>query len=1044
VKVSPIGWAKMPLTVKVRYKEMMWILLLPILFTLSSATGPKCDKSPENYGSYREPGDAGFQISMSGNPRLYRSGQTYDISLFGVTTEEGDMQPVRKNFINFMIVAESDRLSTDSPQLGTFQLKPTDAMTKFSHRCSHAVEATSAINKEEVSVLWTAPEPGSGCISLKAMVVERPDVWYMDEGSLEYVICEDESPRASVPTILPCYACDEAKYEVIFEGLWSRHTHPKDFPRDEWQTQFSHLIGASHDINYGMWKYGEEATPSLIALAEQGRTRNLEIEMKRYSAHIRSVVKARGLHQRSNIVGRTFAVFRMDKRNHLLSLATKIIPSPDWIVGISMENLCMANGSWVDSRVIDLFPWDAGSRSGVTYQDIGVETMPREAIHRITSCNPPDERSPFFDPSCAHLKPVARIHILKQREYKKQCEGQPQLPLNPSWGNPMAPASDLNNFNEVYSGRGIGPNSPESSGDSDYDDDYGVNLGDNPPPSSVYPSGNQNNCQVDEWTEWSECSSTCGMGSHHRTRSYTHPVGAQRANCKERVFEKKKCQSLQPCQTQRYIEEFEAFHNGDDLDAYSSPWSRGIATGNLQRPVSQPEVYSGNSYTYGGSVGDSYSSSPQVGNPSEYGDPSSNQYSNNYLAGYEKQEGYPPRSNPPGSSRYNPYRSSGYYGYTYGGYSPSYGQSSSSSIYQGDEVPSCEVTDWGDWSECSATCGPGTKTRNRGYVDRDSNLSCSEDLTESTTCENNCGNSVQPTFSPQVMRQPRPDRRGQRQRRVFHNNDPQCGVADWSDWSPCSVSCGNGYKIRTRLYLIPFVPDRTCEGLRLHQRVECQMHDCLYSSLYDDYESPDSYDDLQDIGQDDLEDTYDFHELEEDEDVLDDGSVVTIYEIQQPKQNFCLDEPRPGRCRGKTSRWYYNATEGNCRQFYYSSCAGNRNNFPSEQQCMDDCHPDERSPINQLQALAQTREEFLNPQPVDCQVSEWGDWSDCSATCGKGWVTRTRTILIEASNGGRRCPRKLTKRKKCRMMPCDTLPPRRWYQGNWRMFQQQRAQDIMA
>jgi hypothetical protein len=59
------------------------------------------------------------------------------------------------------------------------------------------------------------------------MVVERKDIWYMDDGGLTYTICEDDSPLASAPLVEPCCACDEAKYEVIFEGLWSRHTHPK-------------------------------------------------------------------------------------------------------------------------------------------------------------------------------------------------------------------------------------------------------------------------------------------------------------------------------------------------------------------------------------------------------------------------------------------------------------------------------------------------------------------------------------------------------------------------------------------------------------------------------------------------------------------------------------------------------------------------------------------------------------------------------------------------------------------------------------------------
>merc|ERR1719211_872604 len=156
-------------------------------------------------------------------------------------------------------------------------------MSKFSHKCSHAVMATSALSKEEVKVKWFAPvkdesRPSSGpsCIQLKAMVVERNDYWFMDDGALTYQICEDESPMASSPIVEPCKACDEAKYEVIFEGQWSRHTHPKDFPSNEWQTSFSHLIGASHSVEYNLWKIGEPSSESLRQLAERGDTKSLE------------------------------------------------------------------------------------------------------------------------------------------------------------------------------------------------------------------------------------------------------------------------------------------------------------------------------------------------------------------------------------------------------------------------------------------------------------------------------------------------------------------------------------------------------------------------------------------------------------------------------------------------------------------------------------------------------------------------------------------------------------------------------------------------
>lgn len=67
---------------------------------------------------------------------------------------------------------------------------------------------------------------------------------------------------------------------MTFEGLWSRNTHPKDFPLNSWLTKFSDIIGASHTVNYSFWNYGDYATEGLRQLAENGNTRNLESELK--------------------------------------------------------------------------------------------------------------------------------------------------------------------------------------------------------------------------------------------------------------------------------------------------------------------------------------------------------------------------------------------------------------------------------------------------------------------------------------------------------------------------------------------------------------------------------------------------------------------------------------------------------------------------------------------------------------------------------------------------------------------------------------------
>lgn len=84
------------------------------------------------------------------------------------------------------------------------------------------------------------------------------------------------------------------------------------------------------------------------------------------SDSIRTIIKARGL-SFPNITGKTFAVFRVDWIHHLVSFISMISPSPDWFVGIHNLELCQEDCTWVESKIIDLYPWDAGTNNGKTY-----------------------------------------------------------------------------------------------------------------------------------------------------------------------------------------------------------------------------------------------------------------------------------------------------------------------------------------------------------------------------------------------------------------------------------------------------------------------------------------------------------------------------------------------------------------------------------------------------------------------------------------------------------------------------------------------------
>ncbi|XP_055530253.1 spondin-1 [Wyeomyia smithii] len=445
----------------------------------------RCDRTPEGAGASKSPADGRFRLRISGNPEKYVPGASYTISLVGIRSMQ-----VPHKFSGFFLAAEKEMslirpdqsLNGDPHTVGTFHLLG-DGQTKFSERCPNAVTQTSSIPKSEIQVNWVAPPARSGCIAIRATVVEHRDVWYMDDGPLSKILCEDEADSVDTqPAVLKeCCACDEAKYELTFEGLWSRHTHPKDFPSNGWLTRFSDVIGASHTVDYRFWEYGQIASEGLKQVAEHGSTRTLESELKNESAKIRTIIKARGISY-PNVTGKTFAVFRVDSNHHLVSIVSMIDPSPDWIVGVSGLELCLSNCTWIENKILNLYPWDAGTDGGPTYISPDQPNNPPDVIRRIKANHPNDPRSPFYDPTGAEMKPLARIYLSRQRLYEKNC-------------------------------------------DVDNEED----------------SNEKQACETEPWGEWTECSSRCNKGKQFRRRIYKHPLKATNANCKRKLTDRRPC-----------------------------------------------------------------------------------------------------------------------------------------------------------------------------------------------------------------------------------------------------------------------------------------------------------------------------------------------------------------------------------------------------------------------------------------------------------------------------------------------------------------------
>ncbi|XP_060617227.2 papilin isoform X2 [Anolis sagrei] len=58
----------------------------------------------------------------------------------------------------------------------------------------------------------------------------------------------------------------------------------------------------------------------------------------------------------------------------------------------------------------------------------------------------------------------------------------------------------------------------------------------------------------------------------------------------------------------------------------------------------------------------------------------------------------------------------------------------------------------------------------------------------------------------------------------------------------------------------------------------------------------------------------------------------------QPYPTSCLLPSAHGPCTDWTTRWYFVHDVGKCNRFWYGGCHGNKNNFPSEEECMKMCH----------------------------------------------------------------------------------------------------------
>lgn len=211
----------------------------------------------------------------------------------------------------------------------------------------------------------------------------------------------------------PCQPDKLTVYKVVLHTFWSRDKFPKHYPDWRPPAQWSKVFGRSHDKSFKLFRLGQRSSAGVKVFAETGRSDVLE-EQSQGEGGIYDEFNAPPI---TMGVGRTEAEFFVDGNHSRVSLMTRIVPSPDWFIGIDSFDLCV-NGNWLDSITIEVDPIDAGTDNGFTFTAPNWPTEPQGVAYRITSRYPAHPAGSFFYPYLKRLPAIGTFQFIKVKEYE--------------------------------------------------------------------------------------------------------------------------------------------------------------------------------------------------------------------------------------------------------------------------------------------------------------------------------------------------------------------------------------------------------------------------------------------------------------------------------------------------------------------------------------------------------------------------------------------------------------------------------------------------
>uniref|UniRef100_A0A8C1SES0 Adhesion G protein-coupled receptor B1 n=1 Tax=Cyprinus carpio TaxID=7962 RepID=A0A8C1SES0_CYPCA len=303
---------------------------------------------------------------------------------------------------------------------------------------------------------------------------------------------------------------------------------------------------------------------------------------------------------------------------------------------------------------------------------------------------------------------------------------------------------------------------------------------------------------------------------------------------------------------------------------------------------------------------------------------------------------------------------------------------------------------WGNWAECSSECGGGVQTRTRTCQSPpEEAYLCEGVLEEGRPCNaqpcigrGRLGTRSQSLRSVDSRKREDSDktRSGQQSSQTV---DPPSG-GEWSAWSACSTTCGEGWQSRTRLCVsVPY--STQCSGPLREQRPCNNTIVCPVHGSWDEW-TPWSL------------------------------CSSTCGRGYRDRTRSCKQPQFGGNpCDGpeKQTKFCNIAVcpvDGVWNEWSsWSSCSSSCSN--GTMQRTRECNGPSYGGLECQGEWRQTRDCFLQECPVDGQWQLWSSWDGCTKTCGGGSQQRQR-VCYGPFFGGEQCPGDREEVRRCNEKRC--------------------------